>query len=359
MNTKILLISNMYPSKKYPAYGIFVKNFIDNLMPYYSFTEVVIQGRHKNKIKKTFTYLSFYKKILFNTFFNKSDFIYVHYISQVSPLLFFLMPFIKHKLILNFHGTDMLGKFSISQKIMFFFTKKISKQALLVVVPSSFFQKKAIELLEMNKEKIYIYPSGGVNLKQFYPMDKIASKKRFGLDSSSLAIGMVSSIYKAKGWKVFLEAIIILRAEISNLKVLIAGHGIEEKELLRFIEKNALENIVLYLGEKSHTELANVYNALDIFVFPTMLEESLGLVGLESMACGTPVIGSRIGGLTDYIKDDYNGYLFDNGSSRDLVLKIKRTLHKYRLNENAIKTALDFSSTKVSIELVNKLKELR
>lgn len=52
---------------------------------------------------------------------------------------------------------------------------------------------------------------------------------------------------------------------------------------------------------------------MDLFVFPTQLEESLGLVGLEAMACGVPVIGSCIGGLTDYIEEGTNGFFSSRG----------------------------------------------
>jgi glycosyltransferase involved in cell wall biosynthesis len=253
----------------------------------------------------------------------------------------------------------MIGDFSIFKRFMFFFTKQLSKQAVMIVVPSSFFKKKAIELLEVSENKIYIYPSGGINCEQFYPVDKNIYKIEYGFKKDSFVVGMVSSIYRAKGWKVFLDAVIILKKEIANLKVLIAGYGIEEKELLSYIKENSLDDIVIYLGEKPHSELFKIYNALDVFIFPTMLEESLGLVGLEAMACGAPVVGSKIGGLTDYIKDDYNGYMFKVGDSFDLSVKIKKCIGNDILKNGALNTALEFESKKVTYKLKNKIKDLK
>lgn len=359
MNPKILLISNMYPSDKYPAYGIFVKNFIDNLASKFDFTNILIRGRQVSKLNKLISYINFFLKVIYYSIFKKNDYIYIHYVSHISVLLFFIYPFIRTKIILNFHGTDMIGEFSTIEKIMFYFTKKISHKVSLLVVPSEFFKNKAIEVLDVNKDKVYVYPSGGINIELFYKRDKEISRNSFGLKNDDFVVGMVSSIYKAKGWKVFLDAISLLNCEVENLKILVAGYGIQEKEFLEYIKIKSLENIVIYLGEKSHNELAKIYNTMDVFVFPTMLEESLGLVGLEAMACGVPVVGSNIGGLTDYIKNDYNGFLFKTGDSTDLALKIKMCLENEKLIEGAVNTALEFSSVKVTIELTNKLKDLK
>jgi len=359
MKPKILIVSNMYPSDKYPAYGIFVKNFIDNLSLNFDFTNVLIKGRQLSKLKKFITYIIFFLQVIYHAVFKKNDYLYVHYISQVSVVLFFIYPFIRTKVILNFHGSDMIGKFSTFKKIMFYFTKKISHKVDLIVVPSEFFKSKAIEVLGVDQNKVYVYPSGGINIELFYKKDKDTCRNLFGLKHDDFVIGMVSSIYIAKGWKVFLDAVSLLNDEIQNFKVLVAGYGIEEKEFLEYVKIKSLEDTVVYVGEKSHTELTEIYNSLDVFVFPTMLEESLGLVGLEAMACGIPVVGSNIGGLTDYIKNDYNGFLFNVCDSRDLALKIKMCVKNKKLSKGAISTALEFSSIKVALELINKLKDLK
>ena len=358
MKPKILLISNMYPSDKYPAYGIFVKNFVDILSNNFNFTNIVIRGREKDKLKKSMIYGLFFIRTFYNIFFKKNDYIYVHYISLISVLLYFIFPFIRCKIILNFHGTDMIGEFSKFSKFIFFFTKKISKKANLIIVPSEYFKNRAIEILEVKKNDIYVYPSSGIDLELFRPLSKEKNRNKFGFNDDAYVVGMVSSIYEAKGWKVFLDAMYKLKNSISNLKILIAGRGIEEEELLNYIKNKNLDDIVIFVGEKSHSELVEIYNALDVFVFPTMLEESLGLVGLEAMACGVPVVGSNIGGLTDYIKDNYNGYLFEVGNCNDLASKVLKCRDNKKLSQKAINTAYLFSSKVVSKKLIDKIRSL-
>ena len=99
---------------------------------------------------------------------------------------------------------------------------------------------------------------------------------------------------------------------------------------------------------------------MDLFVFPTQLEESLGLVGLEAMACGVPVIGSCIGGLTDYIEEGTNGFFFEPGNVQSLVDSILKyiecdDLMKCQLKKNAIDTAQSFSKDQTFNELYRRL----
>jgi glycosyltransferase involved in cell wall biosynthesis len=356
---RILLISNMYPTSEYPAYGIFVKKFIKHLSPYFNFRKVVIRGRKRTKLQKVHAYLLFAQSIVKLVFLEKYDYLYVHYVGNTGAILYPLHPFLKGKLVLNFHGSDLIGNFSIVERIMFYFSKQLAAKADLVVVPSPFFKQKARQRLQIDTKKIYVYPSGGIDLDYFKPLDKMKVKAHFGFRQEDFVVGMVSSIYSQKGWEVFLDAVRSLRINVTHLKVLIAGYGIEKEALLKRIEAYDLEEVVFFLGECTHQKLVQVYNAMDIFVFPTLLEESLGLVGLEAMACGVPVVGSRIGALVDYICPGYNGYLFPPG---DAVRLQKLLYHFYleraNLSANARETAHEYESKRVNTALAKTLHQL-
>jgi len=101
---------------------------------------------------------------------------------------------------------------------------------------------------------------------------------------------------------------------------------------------------------------------LDVFVFPTYrVDESLGLVGLEAMSCGVPVIASNMGGPKGYINSGVNGLLFTPKDADDLASKIM-TYNNYRgdkktnMIKSAEKTAADYDSKKVKNELITFLK---
>lgn len=168
-----------------------------------------------------------------------------------------------------------------------------------------------------------------------------------------------------KGWDVLLDAVseLKLRKEIKGKRILFVGYGTQTELLKKRIQELDLLEFCDYLGPKTHQELSELYHQADIMIFPTMLYESLGLVGLEAMACGCPVIGSNIGCLPEYIKDETTGFLFEPGNSHELANKI---IDYYNLSDNqkdimrmqAIKMAGKYDSDEISQRLVNKFKDI-
>ena len=353
----------MYPSKSDPVYGTFVKVFVDNLASFNGVKDtsvVVIRGRNGGLFSKIKKYIYFYLGILYRVLFFNYDIIYVHTITfPIIPLRIACLFRHRLPLVFNVHGGDVLVRSKFAK-----FLKKsaepLLRRALLVVSPSYFFQSVLLrEFPFLSSERIFVSPSGGVS-DFFYESVKkdipIKEKKPF-------VIGYVSRIDQKKGWDVFLSAISILRNQGFACKAIIAGRGAQENDLWKLIEKLDLNDDVNYVGPVQYEKLPELYSLFDIFVFPTCLEESLGLVGLEAMACGVPVIGSRIGGLMDYISDGKNGYLFSPGNIIELTEKIKAFVSlsmkdKNEMQNAAMQTALLFKSTDILSSLYLKLKEL-
>lgn len=124
-----------------------------------------------------------------------------------------------------------------------------------------------------------------------------------------------------------------------------------------YIAKKEVKNVE-YVGPVAYEELNQYYSKMDLFVFPTLLRESLGLVGLEAMAASVPVIASKIGGITDYLKDGYNGFYFNPGDSDDLADKIQKFIElsdgdKKTMSYHARETAENYQSNMVSTSLFN------
>ena len=166
-----------------------------------------------------------------------------------------------------------------------------------------------VNLYGGNPEKIATLPCG-VDLSLFKPNDIGLARRKLGLENNNvlLSVGRLESL---KGIDLLLRASAYINSP-KPLKVLIAGGDSEtsyrNQYLASLVEKLNLNEIVDFIGQVDHQDLPQYYNAADVCVVPS-LYESFGLVALESMACGTPVIASRVGGLPTIIKHGSTGYL--------------------------------------------------
>ncbi|WP_282053999.1 glycosyltransferase family 4 protein [Maribacter luteus] len=356
---RIFLISNMYPSPSNPDYGVFVRNFKEKMEDKgVAFTNIsVIKGRSSGKAKKLFAYIRHYLSVLKNYRKNDYDLIYVHFISHNAPILALLLLLFSKKtpIVVNVHGSDVIIH---NKGILRIFNSLLLKQTDLVVVPSSYFKDIVKSKFQFYKKaNVFVNPSGGIDLTTFYPEKPAMNKYR------RYNIGYVSRIDEGKGWNHFLEALSILKNEGVKFKAKMIGKGNQIESLKLRIKELSLDNEVVYKGALKQEELRKVYNSLDIFIFPSTLVESLGLVGLEAMACGVPVIASDMAGPKTYVIDGENGFLTYPGD----ISKIAECLKEYEnyskdkkemMKEFSVNTAKKYDSQRTANNLYNELKKL-
>ncbi|AZZ60446.1 glycosyltransferase family 4 protein [Oenococcus sp. UCMA 16435] len=346
---EMLMISNLYPSSDFPEYGTFVFNFCSEMKQRGWRIKIITYKKSKGSLAvKFFNYFIFFLKAWLSITFNKSDIVYIHYASHSSiPLFFSRRP---SKLVVNVHGSDIVPNTKI-QKLLNFFSKSALKKANLIVAPSSYFSTIVKDKYGISENKIFVSPSGGVD-KKFFVDHKL-------YNSHHLTFGFVGRIEKVKGWETFIKAI-----KISNLKCInfiFVGGGSQENELA--MEAKELTGYqISILGPLGHAKLANLYRKLDWLIFPSE-RESLGLVGLEAMASGTPVVASSIGGILSYAKDGYNSLLFEPNNPQllaDLLIKASR----FRKEEweifsnNSQQTSCSYEQNHVAESLDDKLIDL-
>lgn len=355
---RLFLISNMYPSKSDRLYGVFVKNKLEEFERQgVIFTNLaLIKGRPTTWIKKLLAYIRHFSNVFFRFFKRDYDLIYLHYFSHHIPVLLLLLPFKKRPWVVNVHGDDVTDL--IKNPKLNFFGKIVLKRVDLLVVPSEYFKVLVKTHYPFIKNKVvFVSPSGGVNLKTFFPHQVFA-------ENNSLKLGFVSRFVKEKGWKIFLEALVLLKQYNINCKGIIVGKGPDEMKLRSFIENHDLGKDIDFVGTVTQNKLAQLFNKMDLYVFPTYRKaESLGLTGLEAMACGTPVIASDIAGPKTYINSGRNGFLFSPKSVEELVDKVEAyhalsSQEKLALRENAVKVAQSYERSVIARKLIRELEKL-
>jgi glycosyltransferase involved in cell wall biosynthesis len=159
----------------------------------------------------------------------------------------------------------------------------------------------------------------GVDLKHFVPMDQEAEKRRLGLRGPTLL--SVGALIPRKGHHLTIEAL----AKLPDATLLIAGEGPERARLTKLSEKLQVSNRVRFLGQVPHLDLPALYSAADAMVLPSSFE-GWACVFLESMACGTPVIATTVGGNAEVICEPDAGVLIAERSASAVADAIRQLL---------------------------------
>ncbi len=358
---KIFLVSNMYPSIDNPRYGVFVKRFEEEMNALgIGFLKATMTAKYDKPIYvKLFSYLKLYVCIFIKGLSLQYEMIYVHFPSHISPILYLLSFIVNKPLVLNFHGNDAFIQTRM-HKFFHFFLKKIIKKTSLFVVPSEYYKQVIAEEFNVSIKNINVYPSGGINKEVFKVLDQktiLKTKKKLDIKGDEFVFGFVSSFIFEKGWSFFLDLINDLSETNSMIKAIMIGGGKEHQEVKQRIIDLNLRQKVIILDAVKQDSLPLYYNIMDVFIFPTISKtESLGLVGLEALSCGVPVIASEIGGPSGYVIDNYNGFLFKPGNLNELLSKTEKYISleksdKIKFCDNAIETANKYERTLVNKKL--------
>lgn len=350
----------MWPDVSSPGYGIFVRNVVHGLADngYLIVRKALIVGRPNGWKSKLKRYISFYWQIVRSFMAGGYDLIYIHFPNHAVPVLSGLYRFRKPKMVVNYHGEDLLYekggyKERLGKKTDHFLHKFASR----IVVPSSYFKEIVVERGTISEERIIVSPSGGISEDIFFPKSdlEIDVPERF-TPERPLRIGYVGRLEDEKGIIDFMHAFLDLRKKHLAIEATIIGYGTLESYILDFIHLNKLEGAVKYLGGVTQSELGQCYRDMDLFVFPSHAPESLGLTGIEALACGIPVVASNIGGITTYLIDGVNGLLVTPGEVSQLSFRIAEfsqlpAMQRKEMREHCIASGRTFYSKKVCKDL--------
>ncbi len=192
-----------------------------------------------------------------------------------------------------------------------------------------------VDLYGVEPEKIEVIPPGVDTARFGPPEDKCALKRKFGFPAGPLA-ATLGRLDARKGFDLFVRAAAQLLTAGEQLSfALSAGAARDPREeehakLQRVVEELALGDRFRWLNVLPQEELPSFYGAADVFVMPSRYE-LFGIVMLEAMACGVPVVATRFGGPAEVIEDGKDGILVDPtdisalvGALRELLLDAER-----------------------------------
>jgi glycosyltransferase involved in cell wall biosynthesis len=183
-----------------------------------------------------------------------------------------------------------------------------------ILVLSQYMKQKAIDIHRIADEKIIVNP-GGVDLDRFNPPEKRASlKEELGLPAGRRHLLTVRNLEPRMGLDNLLKAIALHKDKNANIHLVIGGEGPDRSSLENLICNYGLEDDVTMAGFIPVELLPKYYGAADFFVLPTRELEGFGLVTVESLACGTPVMGTPVGGTREILSGFDPLFLFKDAT---------------------------------------------
>ncbi len=189
-----------------------------------------------------------------------------------------------------------------------------------------------IRYYQASPETISVIPCG-VNLELFQHIDKKIARRELGLVDTNIIL-FVGRIEPLKGIDKLLMAMTCLK-KWSGLRLLVIGgdnYSQLELEKLKILSQNlSIQDSISFLGSVPQRELPLFYSAADVCVIPSYYE-SFSLVALESLACGTPVVATSVGGAKSFIHQGETGFIVDDNAPCRLAEKIDLLLSRPRMD---------------------------
>lgn len=209
--------------------------------------------------------------------------------------------------------------------------------------------------------KVCVVPAG-IDTGLFSPGDRMDARDRLGLVRTEPIVLFVGRIDPIKGIDILVDALCGLRRELwqtSPPRLLLVGGGAGERayeSLVKRVNDFGIADQITFVGSVAHNDLPTYYRAADVVAVPSFYE-SFGLVAVEAMACGTPVVASRAGGLAFTVDDGETGFLVPHDDPIALAGKLRLTLTdddlRERLGAQAAVVAKRFSWATIASRVVH------
>jgi glycosyltransferase involved in cell wall biosynthesis len=208
----------------------------------------------------------------------------------------------------------------------------------------------------IESNKIY-HIGNGYDQNKYYPISKEKAREMLNLLQNDNIILHISRLTKVKGQEYLIQSLYDLKKKRTNFMCYIGGSGPESKNIENAISEMGLQENVRLIGFVPENEICLWMNACDVFVLPS-LSESFGIVQIEAMACGKPVVATINGGSEGIITSDDFGFLVKPRDSRSLSEKINIALDKKWDAERIIKYAARYQWDIISKQIIDVYKEI-
>ncbi len=171
------------------------------------------------------------------------------------------------------------------------------------VIVLSQYSQQLLSQTQQSLEHVATVARGGVDIGEFSPAgDRLTLRESLGIAQDQTLLLSVRRLVRRMGIDVLLRAVSQLRERDRSIRLVVVGDGEMQLTLERERDRLGLRAHVAFLGRLPDVDLLRWYQAADLFVLPTVAYEGFGMVTCEALACGTPVVGTRVGATSEILE---------------------------------------------------------
>ena len=248
-----------------------------------------------------------------------------------GEMVYLLRKFKGEKYVVSYHNNVEIHGFL--ERPVKIHSKRIRKRILTnaekVIVPTLDFYNSSVKKMFDLEDTAVIEIPNGVDVSLFVGDGK-EIRTRYKIDASCRVILFVGALDKAhyyKGLEILMKSFRHLLSKYKDIKLMIIGDGNQKKYYVNLSKQYNIEEFTIFTGKVTNfADLAKHYLACDIVVYPTTVIESFGMVLIEAMAAGKPVVASNVPGIRAVVDGGVNGFLAPPKNVEDLTSKIQYLL---------------------------------
>lgn len=203
------------------------------------------------------------------------------------------------------------------------------------------------------RDKIEVIPNG-INLEEFnIKHGKAECRNKLDLPCDKKIILFFGNIVAYKGPHILLKAFLKVKSQFKDVKLVFAGRGEMQEELKKLAADLGVKDDIIFTGYVDEKLKPFYYRSADIFCLPSItMAEAFGIVNLEAMACGVPVISSKLGGIPDVVIDKKTGLLVkpedEEALAESIIFLLENEDISQKMGKNGKKKVEEYSWRKIA-----------
>jgi len=276
------------------------------------------------------------------------DLIHAHFAHPSGYVAAMISKLFKKPYIITVHGSDILENFipkRIAQRRRRHRNLALQQAARIICV-SQYLKNVVIEMGIASK-KVTVIPNG-IDTKAFFPATS---------PNGRTDIIFIGNLIELKGLDLLIRAFHQISKKAWSINLKIIGDGPHKQKLISLATALGIVDRIQFLGPKKNSEIAQVLATARLLCLPSR-QEGFGVVLIEALACGVPVVGARTGGIVDIVTSEDIGFLFEPEDVDDLALKLETALQK-KWDRNVIRQAgLRYSWDRIADQIIEQYQAL-